>query len=280
METVRDAARTIEDRVETTDAVTRQVVQESEDANRLVRQLQGSLDEVGHMASLIASVADQTKLLALNATIEAARAGDAGLGFGVVASEVKDLATATARSSGQITATISALQQHSDAVAEALGRMERGITGIDDATGVLRDVAAAQFAVVASLDEQMTATIDRIGSMSTLTERLERRGQPRKATSGSVEVSVNGRTSTFDLVDISASGLGCVARDPGTPAVPAGTAVDVVVSVDGARLRLRGTVVPHAAGTQRVDRRMGIAFTEIPAATQQALAAVVDGRGD
>jgi hypothetical protein len=64
-------------------------------------------------------IAAQTNLLALNATIEASRAGDAGLGFGVVASEVKLLAREAKDSSAQFRTKV-------------LDRLTQGIALTDD----------------------------------------------------------------------------------------------------------------------------------------------------
>jgi twitching motility protein PilJ len=51
-----------------------------------------SSNEIGQIISMIDGIANQTNILSLNASIQAAMAGEAGLGFGVVADEVQQLA--------------------------------------------------------------------------------------------------------------------------------------------------------------------------------------------
>jgi methyl-accepting chemotaxis protein len=69
------------------------------------------VSELGRMVQMVRALSRQTRMLALNATIEAARAGDAGRGFSVVASEVKQLALQSENASVEIGAGIERLDQ-------------------------------------------------------------------------------------------------------------------------------------------------------------------------
>ncbi len=66
--------------------------------------------EVGKVMDIIQEIAAQTHLLALNAAIESAAAGDQGLRFAVVASEVRRLAEKTKESTEEIQAIVSEIR--------------------------------------------------------------------------------------------------------------------------------------------------------------------------
>ncbi|MEU4687726.1 methyl-accepting chemotaxis protein [Actinoplanes sp. NPDC023714] len=118
----------------------REAVTDAERGLGTVSSLRSSSDEIRHAVDLINKVSAQTRLLALNATIEAARAGTAGLGFGVVANEVKSLANETSESSEEIMRQVATVQQ---AAADAIGVLEAVTGRIREMSGLVDGIARA-----------------------------------------------------------------------------------------------------------------------------------------
>ncbi|HVN10478.1 MAG TPA: methyl-accepting chemotaxis protein, partial [Kineosporiaceae bacterium] len=272
VEAVRGAAGTIAERVTTADAVTKTVVEQAAQADRVVGELGRSLQRVASMAQLIAGVADQTKLLALNATIEAARAGEAGRGFSVVADEVKNLAMTTARSTDEIASTIASLERDAEAMSATITSMTGGIKDLDEATAVLAEVADEQHRLVEDLDRCVTGAIARVEDMGSLTERLERRRSQRVSADGPAWIRLRGRTYEARLRDVSEGGLRCVGAEAAA-ALPPGQVAEVAFELDGHRFASTGVVTRFSDPVRRHE--VGLEFTQPAPELEAALQAYV-----
>nr|WP_232630088.1 methyl-accepting chemotaxis protein [Methylobacterium sp. Leaf118] len=123
-------------------------VNEAAQTATLVQDLSGAAAKIGDVVALISTIAGQTNLLALNATIEAARAGEAGRGFAVVASEVKELATQTARATGEIADQIGRIQASTGKAVGAIG----------DITLRIREISGVATSIAAAVEQQGAAT--------------------------------------------------------------------------------------------------------------------------
>ncbi len=84
--------------------------------------IHGKAETVNGIVTTITKIADQTNLLSLNAAIEAEKAGQYGLGFSVVAREIRRLADQTAVATLDIERMIQGMQA---AVAEGTAEMTR-----------------------------------------------------------------------------------------------------------------------------------------------------------
>jgi methyl-accepting chemotaxis protein len=87
-----------------------------------------TIAQVGDIVEAVNDLAEQSNLLAVNASIEAAKAGDAGRGFSVVATEVRNLAEQSKQATAQIR--------------NAIGRNEEGRRAILDVEQVILSLSS------------------------------------------------------------------------------------------------------------------------------------------
>ena len=154
----------------------RKLVERMSSAVPIVEELAKNNGNITEILSVIEGISEQTNLLALNAAIEAARAGEQGRGFAVVADEVRNLASRTQSSVGEIRAVIDKVHAGTQDVVEAI--QEGNILANDTALHVQKAV------------EDLGSIFTSIEAISDMNNQIVRAAEEQQSVSGEVNQSV------------------------------------------------------------------------------------------
>lgn len=140
--------------------------EEAENTSVIVTGLSEAAAEIENVVKLISDIAEQTNLLALNATIEAARAGEAGRGFAVVASEVKELASQTAKATDGISESIRNVQNSTGQAVSAIEKITSTINQINEITTAISSAVEEQSVTTNEMSENMQLAADGVRTIN------------------------------------------------------------------------------------------------------------------
>ncbi|MBI5014699.1 MAG: hypothetical protein HZB55_04315 [Deltaproteobacteria bacterium] len=158
--------------------------------------------EIGQIVTLISEVAGRTKLLALNAAILAAQAGEQGLGFSVVAANIRELSDRTNASTRAIAGLIQGIQRE---IGRAVEEADRGTAAVTESSDAVAQVAQALDSILADaasardLAERIAAETDHqaesssevassILNLASMGQQLAAATQEQEATAGQILV--------------------------------------------------------------------------------------------
>jgi methyl-accepting chemotaxis protein len=120
----------------------------------LVDVMTSAAAQASEILALIDTLSSETDLLSLNAAIEAAHAGDAGLGFGVIAEEIRMLALSTHTATQSVGELVEQIVGISDAMRASTGAVAGSTLSVTASADRVR-------LAIATLRESFAATMQR-----------------------------------------------------------------------------------------------------------------------
>ena len=169
--------RSIEDTIAGMDRIREQVETISDMVVRLSEQSQA----IGEIIASVNDLAEQSNLLAVNAAIEAAKAGEQGKGFGVVAQEIRTLASQSKQATAQvrtilldiqkaISSAVMVTEQGGKAVEEGVLLSKQAGEAIDVLTESVAEATEAAVQIAASSAQQLIGMDQVVSAMENIRE--------------------------------------------------------------------------------------------------------------
>lgn len=176
-EQANEAAATGQNVIEVSQTEMIRLVDRMTAAVPVVEELAANNANITEILTVIEGISEQTNLLALNAAIEAARAGEQGRGFAVVADEVRNLASRTQDSVGEIRKVIENVQNGTRDVVQA----------IQDGNDLANDSAAQVQKAAAEISQIFEA----IASINDMNSQIVKAAEEQQSVSAEVNQSVS-----------------------------------------------------------------------------------------
>lgn len=135
------------------------------EANVVFQKLNDQMEQINAVLEQLNAISSKTTMLALNASIEAARAGQAGVGFAVVAEQVKTLAVDSSKCANEVAGVVASIKEQIHETStqlidstESIDTSLQTLDGLQDAFGQLN----AQFGSLHSNIKVQNNNIDQV----------------------------------------------------------------------------------------------------------------------
>lgn len=157
-----------------------------------MNEINVSSENISKIIKVIDDIAFQTNILALNAAVEAARAGDAGMGFAVVAEEVRNLAAkssaAAAETAEMIEDSIKKIHMGTTIADDTMKSIEEISTVVSESENIINGIAEAsnyQATAIEQIDQAVSQVSQVVSNNSATSEEcaaasLELSGQAKR----------------------------------------------------------------------------------------------------